>query len=55
MPTECISDSSGFSRVEGGSVAAAFDRGTVTSDAGARRLGAAVQRWAEGGPTEGGV
>jgi len=41
MPTECIPDMFGFSRVEGRSVVAAFDGGAVTSDAGALLLGAA--------------
>ncbi|MFQ5566891.1 MAG: IS1380 family transposase [Paracoccaceae bacterium] len=40
MPTECISDLFGFSRVEGRQVVAAFDGGAVTSDAGALLLGA---------------
>ncbi len=40
MPTECIPDMFGFSRVEGRSVVAAFDGGAVTSDAGALLLGA---------------
>ncbi len=39
MPTECRLDLFGFSRVEGRSVVAAFDGGTVTSDAGALLLG----------------
>jgi hypothetical protein len=40
MPTECISDLFGFSRVEGRDVVASFDGGAVTSDAGALLLGA---------------
>ena len=40
MPTECTSDLFGFSSVEGRSVVAAFDGGTMTSDAGALLLGA---------------
>ena len=41
MPTECIPDWFGFSRVEGRSVVAAFDGGAITTDAGALLLGAA--------------
>ena len=41
MPAECTSDLFGFSSVEGRSVVAAFDGGTMTSDAGALLLGAA--------------
>jgi hypothetical protein len=40
MPTECIADLFGFARVEGREVVAAFDGGTITSDAGALLLGA---------------
>ncbi len=40
MPTECSSDMFGFSSVEGRSLVAAFDGGTMTSDAGALLLGA---------------
>lgn len=39
MPTECIPDLFGFEPVEGRRVEAAFDGGTVTSDAGALLLG----------------
>jgi hypothetical protein len=40
MPTECSAEAYEFARVEGRSVVAAFDGGTVTSDAGALLLGA---------------
>ena len=40
MPTECSRDLFGFEAVEGRQVAAAFDGGQVTSDAGALLLGA---------------
>jgi hypothetical protein len=40
MPTECIPDLFGFAPVEGRAVVAAFDGGSVTSDAGALLLGA---------------
>jgi hypothetical protein len=40
MPTECISDLFGFAPVEGRSVVASFDGGTITSDAGGLLLGA---------------
>lgn len=40
MPTECIADLFGFARVESREVVAAFDGGTITSDAGAMLLGA---------------
>ena len=40
MPTECSADLFGFARVEGREVVAAFDGGTITSDAGALLLGA---------------
>jgi DDE family transposase len=40
MPTECIADLFGFTPVEGRRVAAAFDGGRMTSDAGAVLLGA---------------
>src|SRR5260370_26132295 len=40
MPTECISDLFGFEPVEGREVVAAFDAGSITSDAGALLLGA---------------
>jgi hypothetical protein len=40
MPTECSSDLFGFAPVEGRRVEAAFDGGTITSDAGALLLGA---------------
>jgi Transposase DDE domain group 1 len=40
MPTECSADLFGFERVEGRSVVAAFDGGTITSDAGGLLLGA---------------
>ena len=40
MPTECITDSFGFARIEGREVVAAFDGGAITSDAGALLLGA---------------
>jgi hypothetical protein len=39
MPTECIADLFGFARVESREVVAAFDGGTITSDAGAMLLG----------------
>jgi len=41
MPTECSADLLGFTAVEGREVVAAFDGGTITSDAGALLLGAA--------------
>src|SRR2546429_4523147 len=41
MPTECSADLFGFAPVEGREVVAAFDGGTITSDAGALLLGAA--------------
>lgn len=41
MPTQCSADLFGFGTVEGRAVAAAFDGGQVTSDAGALLLGAA--------------
>jgi hypothetical protein len=44
MPTERSAEPSGFGRVEGRSVAAAFDRGALTSDAGGLLLGAADRR-----------
>ncbi len=40
MPTECSADLFGFEPVEGRAVVAAFDAGTITSDAGALLLGA---------------
>ena len=40
MPTECTSESFGFSRVEGRRVVAGFDGGAVSSEAGALLLGA---------------
>ncbi len=40
MPTECSADLFGFETVEGREVVAAFDGGTITSDAGALLLGA---------------
>jgi hypothetical protein len=40
MPTECIADLFGFTPVEGRRVAAAFDGGRMTSDAGAMLLSA---------------
>ncbi len=40
MPTECIPNMFGFSSVEGRRLVAAFDGGSVTSDAGALLLGA---------------
>ena len=40
MQTDCISDLFGFEAVEGRSVVAAFDGGSITSDAGALLLGA---------------
>ena len=40
MPTECSPDLFGFAPVEGREVAAAFDGGAITSDAGALLLGA---------------
>ena len=39
MATECITDLLGFARVEGRQVVAAFDGGTITSDAGGLLLG----------------
>jgi hypothetical protein len=41
MPTECIPTQFDFARVEGRSVIAAFDGGSITSEAGALLLGAA--------------
>jgi Transposase DDE domain group 1 len=41
MQTECTPDLFGFARVEGRRVVAAFDGGSITSDAGALLLGAA--------------
>ena len=41
MPTDCSPDRFEFARVEGRAVVAAFDGGTITSDAGALLLGAA--------------
>jgi Transposase DDE domain group 1 len=41
MPTECSADLFEFTSVEGREVVAAFDGGTITSDAGALLLGAA--------------
>ena len=41
MPTECSADLFDFTPVEGRAVVAAFDGGTITSDAGALLLGAA--------------
>src|SRR5271169_3044770 len=41
MPTECSADLFGFTPVAGRAVVAAFDGGTMTSDAGAMLLGAA--------------
>jgi|SRR6516225_11742491 hypothetical protein len=41
MQTDCIPDLFGFEPVEGRSVVAAFDGGTITSDAGSMLLGAA--------------
>lgn len=41
MQTECSADLFGFARVEGRAVAASFDGGRITSDAGALLLGAA--------------
>lgn len=43
MQTECISDLFGFARVEGRDVVAAFDGGTITSDAGGLLLGAVAR------------
>jgi hypothetical protein len=40
MPTECSADLFGFAAVEGRTVVAGFDGGTITSDAGALLLGA---------------
>lgn len=40
MPTECSANLFGFAAVEGRDVVAAFDGGTITSDAGALLLGA---------------
>ena len=40
MQTECIPDLFGFVPVEGRNVLAAFDGGSLTSDAGAMLLGA---------------
>ena len=40
MPTECSADLFGFAPVEGREVVAAFDGGSITSDAGALLLGA---------------
>ena len=53
MQTECSADLFGFARVEGRAVAAGFDGGKMTSDAGALLLGATdrairlVDRFAE--------
>ena len=44
MQTECSAERSMFGRVEGRSVVAEFDGGTLTSDAGGLLLGAADQR-----------
>ncbi len=41
MQTDCIPDLFEFEAVEGRPVAAAFDGGSITSDAGAMLLGAA--------------
>jgi hypothetical protein len=43
MPAECTTDSFEFARVEGRTVVAGFDGGTITSDAGAVLLGATDQ------------
>ena len=57
MQTECNADLLGFARVEGRAVVAAFDGGTITSEAGAMLLGATdgqlrlIERFA-GDPTE---
>jgi hypothetical protein len=40
MQTDCIPDSFGFVAVEGRSVVAGFDGGSITSDAGPMLLGA---------------
>ena len=40
MPTECSPERMEFARVDGRAVMAAFDGGTITSDAGALLLGA---------------
>ena len=40
MQTDCIPDLFGFEAVEGRPVAAAFDGGSITSEAGAMLLGA---------------
>ena len=40
MQTECSVDLFGYARVEGRAVVAAFDGGTMTSEAGAMLLGA---------------
>jgi hypothetical protein len=42
MKTDCNSDWFGFELVEGHPVVAAFDGGSITSDAGALLLGASV-------------
>jgi hypothetical protein len=44
MQTECSADLFGFARVEGRAVVAAFDGGTMTSEAGAMLLGATDQQ-----------
>ena len=44
METECSADLFGFARVEGRAVVAAFDGGTMTSEAGAMLLGATDQQ-----------
>ena len=44
MQTECGADLFGFAPVEGRKVVAAFDGGTMTSEAGAMLLGAADQQ-----------
>jgi len=44
MQTECSADLFGFAPVEGRKVVAAFDGGTMTSEAGAMLLGAADQQ-----------
>src|SRR5271165_7409341 len=44
MQTECSADLLGFARVEGRAVVAAFDGGTMTSEAGAMLLGATDKR-----------
>ena len=44
MQTECSADLFGFAPVEGHKVVAAFDGGTMTSEAGAMLLGASDKR-----------